>query len=159
LCFLLYILASKYCSLMPSAFSSPIKHFSKLHVSFCLINFYLTDVFSFSYFKYWFPLLILINTLKSLLYYHCQVLTILTFSHHVHTTQIFSVKRMQHTAKQRLLFFSLRSQSKWIDNIYIDETSLSVQLTLINAIGFTFTFTQTQAISSSTISFMYKPIE
>jgi hypothetical protein len=75
------------------------------------------DVFSFSYFKYWFPLLILINTLKSLLYYHCQVLTILTFSHHVHTTQIFSVKRMQHTAKQRLLFFSLRSQSKWIDNM------------------------------------------
>jgi hypothetical protein len=52
-----------------------------------------TDVFSFSYFQYWFPLLILINTLKSLVYYHCQVLTILTFSHHVHTTQIFRVKR------------------------------------------------------------------
>jgi hypothetical protein len=32
--------------------------------------------------------------------------------HHVHTTQIFSVKRMQHTAKQRLLCFSLWSQSK-----------------------------------------------
>jgi hypothetical protein len=36
----------------------------------------------------------------------------LTFSHHVHTTQKFSGKRMQHTAKQRLLFFSLWSQSK-----------------------------------------------
>jgi hypothetical protein len=47
----------------------------------------------------------LINTLKSLLYYHGQVLTILTFSHHVYTTQIFSVKRMQHTAKQRPTMF------------------------------------------------------
>jgi hypothetical protein len=90
-----------------------------------------TDVFSFSYFKYWFPLLILINTLKSLLYYHGEVLTILTFSHHVHTTQIFSVKRMQHTAKQRLLCFSLWSQSKWIDITYYSILKIFVLITNI----------------------------
>jgi hypothetical protein len=38
---LLYILASVVCSLIPSAFSSPIKHFSELHVSCCPISFYL----------------------------------------------------------------------------------------------------------------------
>jgi hypothetical protein len=36
--------------------------------------------------------------------YHGQVLTILTFSHHVHITQKFSGKRMQHTAIVRFFF-------------------------------------------------------